>query len=422
MVLFAVLGPGIITANADNDATGILGYAYAGAAFKYSMLWILIVCAFALGIAQEMCARMGTVTGKGLADLIREEFGVKITILAMAVLLVANFATTIAEFAGMLAAAQVFFPSEIRWVVIPIAAIAIWLLVTRGSYRKVEQMLLMASFIYLAYIASAVMSHPNWGQVFRETFSPHLGQLPHLRPDLEIKGQSVYVLYIFVAINVIGTTITPWGQFYVQSAVRDKGIKVEEYGYERFDVIFGAMFTNFIAFSIMVCCGATLFASGIHDFENATQVAIALKPLAGPFAMMLFAIGLFNASCFGAIVVPLSTAYAITEALGSESGLGRRTREAPLFIGVFTFLIVSGAVIVMLFPNHLTTLMILPNIVGGILMPIILVLMQLLINKRRIMGHYVNGSWHNRIAWGSTIMLTILAVAVVVTQLLQMLH
>ncbi len=306
-LFLSLLGPGIIAANADNDASGIFGYSLAGAQYRYAMLWVLALSTIALGVAQEMCARMGAVTGKGLADLIREEYGVKVTFVAMCALLVANFATTVSEFAGILAATQIFWGATARFVVLPVVAVLIWALVTRGTYKRLERILLGASLVYLLYIVSAFLAHPNWGEVFKETILP------------DFKSVSPIKDYVFMIINVVGTTITPWGQFYIQSSVRDKGVKASEYRATRIDVLFGAFFTNFVAFFIVVCCGATLFAAGIHNVSDAGQVAKALAPLAGKTATILFAIGLFNASCFGAIAVPLSTAYAVTEALGWES-------------------------------------------------------------------------------------------------------
>jgi Mn2+/Fe2+ NRAMP family transporter len=407
MLVLGVLGPGIIAANADNDASGIYGYSLAGAAYRYEMLWVLVLSTFALGIAQEMCARMGAITGRGLADLIREEYGVKITLLAMAALLIANFATTVSEFAGILAGAQVFLsPIVSRFVVIPLLAVGVWFLVTRGSYRRLEKVLLGASLIYLLYIVSAFMAHPNWHQVLHSTVKPNFHAINPLKD------------YVFMVINVVGTTITPWGQFYIQSSVRDKGIKPQEYPLLRADVLFGAFFTNFIAFFIIVCCGATLYAAGIHNIDDAGQAAKALAPLAGSGAVILFVIGLVNASLFGAITVPLSTAYAVTESLGWESGVGRQSREAPLFIGIFSFLVAASAILVVLFPNHLTTLILLPNIVGAVLLPIILVLMLLLINKRRLMGRHVNGPIYNVAAWTLTVVLVILSAALLVTNLM----
>jgi Mn2+/Fe2+ NRAMP family transporter len=400
--MLSVIGPGIIAANADNDATGILGYSLAGARFQYGLLWALVGCTVALAVCQEIGARMGAVTGKGLADLVREEYGVRVTIFAMAALLVANAATTVANFAGILAAIQIFAGPGIRFVVLPLVAAAVWMLVARGSYRGVERILLFATAIYLLYVVSAWLASPPWATVLRTTVAPDLRGLT------DIGG------YTFVLINLIGTTITPWGQFYVQAAVRDKGIRVEEYGYTRVEVIVGAVFTTGIAYFIIVCCGSTLHAAGIHGFEDAGQAAAALKPLAGPLASLLFAIGLFNSGCFGAVAVPLSTAYAVTEALGWESGVGRRPREAPLFIGVYTLLVVGSALTVMLFPKHLTTLIIVPNVIGGMLLPIILVAMLRLVNNRRLMGGYVNGPAMNAIAWLTALGLIVLSVVLVI--------
>ena len=409
-VFLSILGPGIIAANADNDASGIYGYSLAGAQYRYAMLWVLVLSTISLGVAQEICARMGAVTGKGLADLIREEYGVKITLFAMLALLAANFATTVSEFAGILAAAQLFAGPNARFWVLPLVAGVVWMLVARGSYKRLERILLGASLVYLLYIVSAFLAHPNWGQVAKETFVP------------DFKTISPVKDYVFMIINVVGTTITPWGQFYIQSSVRDKGIRASNYAHTRIDVLFGAFFTNLIAFFIIVCCGATLFAAGVHQVEDAGQVAKALTPLAGSLATVLFAIGLFNASCFGAIAVPLSTAYAITESLGSESALGMRTKEAPLFIGTFTFLIVASALLVMFFPSHLTTLILLPNIIGAALLPIILVLMLLLVNNKRLMGEYTNSRIYNAIAWTTTIVLIVLSLILFVTNVFPVGH
>lgn len=400
--MLSVVGPGIIAANADNDATGILGYTLAGARYEYRLLWALVACTVALGVCQEICARMGAVTGRGLADLIREEYGVKITILAMVALFVANAATTVANFAGILAAVQIFAGPQARFLVLPIVAVIVWLMVSRGSYRGVERILLLAASIYLLYVVSAWLARPPWETVLKQTAAPSLAGVSNMRD------------YVFVLINLIGTTITPWGQFYIQSSVRDKGIRAEQYGYTRLDVLAGAVFTTGIAYFIIVCCGSTLYPAGVRHLEDAGQAAAALAPLAGPLASTLFAIGLFNSGCFGVVAVPLSTAYAFTEALGWESGLGRRRREAPIFVGVFTVLVVGGALTVMLFPRHLTTLIILPNIIGGMLLPIILVLMLKLVNDRRIMGDYTNRPFMNVVAWTTAIVLIGLSIVLIV--------
>jgi len=405
-LFLSILGPGIIAANADNDASGILGYSQAGAQYRYAMLWVLALSTIALGVAQEICARMGAITGKGLADLIREEYGVKVTLFAMATLLVANFATTVSEFAGILAAVELFAGPRARFIALPLVGIMVWLLVSRGTYQRLEKILLGASLIYLFYIGSAYLSHPYWPTVIKETFIPNLKDVSPIRD------------YVFMIINVVGTTITPWGQFYIQSSVRDKGVKPEKYHETRVDVLFGAFFTNFIAFFIIVACGATLYKAGIHNLDDAGQAARALKPLAGQWAAVLSGVGLFNASCFGAITVPLSTAYAVTEALGSESGVGRRAREAPLFLGTFSFLIIASVIVVMLFPRHLTTLIILPNIVGAVLLPIILVLMLKLVNEKRIMGDHVNSKAFNVIAWTTTVVSIALSVILLVVNLM----
>jgi Mn2+/Fe2+ NRAMP family transporter len=324
----------------------------------------------------------------------------------MAALLVANFATTVSEFAGILAAVQIFVPGLIaRFVVLPIVACGVYAVVTRGSYKRLERILLGASLIYLFYIVSAFLAHPNWGQALHRTVLP------------DIKAVNPLGAYIFMIINVVGTTITPWGQFYIQSSVRDKGIQAKDYALLRMDVFFGAFFTNFIAYFIIVCCGATLFVHGIHTLTDAGQAAQALAPLAGRLATILFAIGLFNASCFGAITVPLSTAYAVTESLGWESGVGRRTKEAPLFVGIFSFLVAASALLVALFPQHLTFLIILPNLVGAVLLPIILVMMLLLVNKRRLMGRFVNTPVYNIIAWATAVILVGLSLILLFTQL-----
>jgi NRAMP (natural resistance-associated macrophage protein)-like metal ion transporter len=420
MLLLAVIGPGIIAANADNDASGIYGYSLAGAQYSYGLLWVLVLVTISLGVCQEMCARMGAVTGKGLADLIREEYGVRITLFAMVTLLVANFATTVSEFAGITAAVEVFRPGA-RFVVLPLTAIAVWYLVTRGTYRRVERFLLAASLIYGVYFVSAFMAHPPWGVVMHQTFWP------------QFKGIKVDKTYLFVVINIIGTTITPWGQFYIQSSVRDKGIRARDYGITRADVLFGAFFTNFIAFFIIVCCGATLGATFQHQgisadqiqdkFRDAGQIAQALRPLVGHYGKMatvLFALGLFNASLFGAITVPLSTAYAITESLGWESGLGRRARESQIFLNVFSFLLmISPLTVLLLGDKYLAQLIILPNIVGGILLPIILILMLKLINNKRLMVvdgvDYSNSRIYNVIAYTTTVVLIVLSVALLVS-------
>jgi Mn2+/Fe2+ NRAMP family transporter len=403
MVFFSVLGPGLIAANADNDASGIYGYSIAGAAYQYKMLWVLVLSTVALAVCQEMGARMGAVTGKGLADLLRECYGVRITVGALLCLLVANFATVVSEFAGILAATGIYFGEAARFLVLPLVGLLLWALVARGTYRVVEIVLLCASSLYLLYVASAFLARPEWPLVAHETFLPDLKAITPLQA------------YVFMVINVVGTTITPWGQFYIQSSVRDKGLAIAEYRDTRIDVLFGAFFTNFIAFFIVVCCGATLYKAGIHNVDDAGQVAKALAPLAGAKATLLFSVGLFNASCFGAIAVPLSTAYAFSEALGAESAVSSRFEEAPLFMGLFTFIIAASVLLVMVFPGHLAALIILPNIVGAVLLPVILILSLKLVNDRQIMGEHANGPIYNFIAWTTAVVLILLSLLLLST-------
>jgi len=403
IVLFlAIMGPGIITANVDNDAGGITTYSVAGAHYGYSLLWLLFIITFSLAIVQEMCARMGAVTGKGLADLIREEFGVKVTFWAMLTLVVANFANTVAEFAGITASIEIFVGSSYRYILVPLIALAVWLLVVKGTYRFVEKVLLYACLVYVSYIISAFIVHPPWKEVLRQTFLP------------ELRGVKLDAGYLNMVIAMIGTTITPWMQFYLQSAVRDKGIDAGHYKYERWDVLIGAFFTDLVAFFIIVACAATLFARGIQ-IETAQDAAEALRPLAGTYCSLLFAIGLFNASTFGACLVPLSTAYAVAESLGWEASLGRRTERSRLFIWTYSLMIFLSAAMILIPQAPLVTIMVLSQTLNGILLPVILVLMLLLINRRDLMGAYTNSRTFNGIAWVTVIALIVLTVLLLIT-------
>jgi Mn2+/Fe2+ NRAMP family transporter len=396
-LFLAIMGPGIITAAADNDAGGITTYSVAGAHFGYSLLWMLLITTFCLAVVQEICARMGAVTGKGLSDLIRENFGLKWTFFAMAVLLVANAFTLIANFAGIAASLEIF--GVVRWIAVPVMAVVIWYTVLRGSYKLVERIFLVFCVVQFAYVISGFLAGPDWGLALRHTVIPSFKLDPH---------------YLLVFIGVIGTTITPWMQFYIQSAIRDKGITVRQYKYERAEVLFGAFFTDFISFFIIVACAATLYKLSI-PIETAKDAAIALGPIAGDFAETLFAIGLFGASTLTASIVSLSSAYAICEAFGWESGINKHFREAPVFYGLYTFLIFLAAAIV-LFPKlPLIVVMLVSQEVNGILLPFILVFMILLVNNRRIMGQHVNSHFYNVIAWftvGALILLTLILLVV----------
>ncbi len=397
LLLLAVIGPGIITANVDNDAGGITTYSVAGARYGYSLLWMLVLVTLALIIVQEMSARLGVVTGKGLAALIRERLGVRWTTIIIGILLIANLANTVSEFAGIAASMEIFGVS--KYISVPIAAIAVWFLIVKGSYKSVERVFLVASVIYLAYVISGFMANPPWAAVLKETLTP------------TFKLESGYVALF---ITVIGTTIAPWMQFYQQSAIADKGISVSVLPYERLDVIIGCFFTDIVAAFIMIGCAATIYAHNL-PIESAADAARALAPLAGPFATVLFALGLLNASVFSAAILPLSTAYAVCEAFGWESAVNRNLREAPIFFGIYTALIVLGALIILLPIKSLVDAMLASQTLNGVLLPIILIVMLRLINDKRLMGKYVNGRIFNIISWAMVIVLIFLTGVLVVT-------
>jgi len=398
-LLLAVVGPGLITSNADNDAGGIATYSQAGAQFGYKMLWLLVAVTISLAVVNEMGSRMGVVTGKGLADLIRERFGVRGTTFAMLLLLFANAFTTVAEFAGIAAGLELF--GVPRYVSVPVAAVMIWLLVVRGSYPVVEKVLLSIGLVYVTYIVSGLLAHPPWNEVLRSSVVPEI--VP--RRD-----------YFLLAIALIGTTVTPWMQFYLQAAVADKGIPNENLAYSRVDVLVGALVTDIIAFFIIVATAATL-----HGHLSAEQLANmqagdfarALTPVAGRFATALFAVGLIGASFLAGNVVPLSTAYAVTEAFGWERGVGHRFTEAPAFFSIFTGLLVVGALATLTPGLPLVSMILLSQDANGIILPAILVYMLILLNDRRIMGRYVNGRFANTIA-GVTVAVLIVLTAVIV--------
>lgn len=391
-VLLGVLGPGIITGNVDNDAGGITTYSVIGARFGYSMLWVLLLITFTLAMIQEMCARMGVVTGKGLADLIRERFGVRVTMVVMLLLLFTNLTNTMGEFAGVAGAASILGWS--RFVVIPAVAFLVWILVVKGSYRSVERVLLVFCVVYLTYVVSAFMAHPHWGTVIRATVTPTF------QMNREFTS-------LFIA--TIGTTIAPWMQFYQQSSVAEKAIEVKNYRYEALDTYIGSFLTNFVSFFIVVACASTLYVAGVR-VDTAAEAAGALAPLAGNYASLLFAAGLMNASIMAAGILPLSTAYSVAEAFGWESGVGKSFREAPLFYGLYTALIFAGAGIVLFVPEgRLVSLMLFSQAANGILLPLILVLMLRLVNDRSLMGDYVNSQGKNIAVWAQAIVMIVLA-------------
>ena len=384
LILLAIIGPGIITANVDNDAGGIATYSIAGAHYGYSMLWALIPITIALVVIQEMSARMGAVTGKGLAELIRENYGVKITFWLMIFLFITDLGNTAAEFAGWAASNELFGIN--KYISVPIGAAMVWLLVVKGSYRVVEKIFLVFCLVYLVYIPAAFMAKPDWSQVALQT----------IRPSFHFNTG-----YIVTLIGVVGTTIAPWMQFYLQSAVVEKGIRKEDYWASRIDVIFGCFLTDIIALFIIVACGATLFQAGIR-IESAQDAAVSLAPIAGKYASILFAVGLANASLFSASILPLATAYYICEGMGWEAGVSKTFKEAPQFMWLYTILIAIGALIV-LFPNApLIPIMWISQVINGMMLPFVLILMLLLINKKELMENYVNSNTFNRIAWTAT--------------------
>ena len=400
-LLFSVLGPGIITANVDNDAGGITTYSVAGAHYGFTTLWIMPLLAVALVMVQEMSARLGVVTGKGLADLIRERLGVRITTLAVAVLLLANLANTVSEFAGVAASMEIF--GVAKFISVPIAAALVWLLIVRGNYRVVERIFLAASAIYLAYVAAGILERPNWAEIGGSLVTPHF---------VMDKG------YVGILITIIGTTIAPWMQFYQQSAIADKGLKPSDYAYERLDVVLGSLFAIGVAVFITLSCAATLHAAGV-SIKDAKDAALALRSLAGRYASTLFALGLLNASLFSAAILPLSTAYVVCEAFGWELGVSRKIREAPVFFGIYTTFIVIGAGIILLPIRSLVQTMIVSQTLNGILLPFILVVMLILVNDKTLLGEkFVNRRILNTVSTvviAAIILLTLLLVITSIT-------
>ena len=390
IIFLGILGPGIIAANAGNDAGGIATYASIGATYGYQMLWGLILIAISLIVVQEMCARMGIITGKGLSDLIREEFGVKWTLFAMLVLLIANLGVTIAEFAGIAAGMELFGVS--KYISVPIFAVAIWLLVTKASYNAVEKVFSLISMVFLSYIVSAFLSHPHWGDIGKNIVTPTF--------KLE-RG------FVFAFIGLVGTTISPYMQFYLQSSVVDKGISKSMYKYEKADVYLGSIWAVIVAVFIIISTASTLFVHEI-SISTAADAARALSPLAGHYASILFGIGLVGASTLAAAILPLSTSYAICEAFGWESGIGKGVKEAPVFYALYTFVILLSAGIILIPNISLINIMIFSQQVNGILLPFILIFILKLINNKHIMGKYVNSRIYNIISWLVVITLIVL--------------
>jgi NRAMP (natural resistance-associated macrophage protein)-like metal ion transporter len=389
----------MIAASAGNDAGGIATFAAVGAEQGYRLLWILIPITISLGLVQEMCARMGAVTGKGLADLIRERFGVRWTAFVMLALLIANAGVTVSEFVGIAAATELF--GVPRFVSVPLSAIGIWWLVVKGSYQRVERAFLLMSLVFLGYIVSAFLAKPDWSAVAVGLVKPSF---------------SFEYAYLFTLVAVVGTTISPYMQVYVQSSVVEKGVTPENYGRTKMDVWVGTILAILVVFFIVISTAATLHRHGLH-IESAADAARALEPFAGPYAEKLFAIGLFGASMLAAGVLPLATAYSISEALGFEKGVSRSFREAPIFIGVFTFLIAVGAAIAVIPGLPLIRVLLVTQVINGLLLPIILFAILKLVNDRELMGTHVNGPLYNLGAWLTAVVVTLLSLLFIVVSL-----
>jgi NRAMP (natural resistance-associated macrophage protein)-like metal ion transporter len=402
MMVLAVVGPGFITANVDNDAGGIATYSVAGAQFGYTLLWSMVPITIALVIIQEMSSRMGAVTGKGLSDLIREEFGLRATFVLMLALFITNFFNIVAEFAGVASAFELFgIP---KYIVVPLAALIVWAVVVHGTYGVVEKVFLSASAFYVAYIVSGVFAHPDWKAAALSTVT---------RP--ESAGFRNYG-YLSMIIGLAGTTIAPWMQFYLQASIVEKGVTAKQYNASRLDVIIGCIFAAVVAWFIVVACAATLHSVGEYNIETGADAAKALRPLAGEWAYLLFAAGLFNASLFAASILPISTAYAVCEGLGLESGLDKRFEEAPAFYWLYTALIVFGAGVVLVPRFPLFRVMVMSQVANGVLLPFVLVFVLLLINDRELMGKYTNSQWYNVVSWFTVGIMIVLTIAMLAAQ------
>ncbi|HEY9724214.1 MAG TPA: Nramp family divalent metal transporter [Oscillatoriaceae cyanobacterium] len=399
LFILSVLGPGIITAAVDNDAGGITTYALAGGQFGFGFLWTLIPISIALIIVQEISARLGAVTGKGFSDLIRERFGVRWTFAILAALFVANLGNTLAEFSGVAASLEIF--NIPRYVTVPIAALLVWLLVMRFSYEKIEKVFLVASVLYLTYVVAGIMAAPAWMPVLKATITPSFSFTP---------------AYVAMFVGMVGTTIAPWMQFYIQSSVADKNIQLKDYWITRWDVVMGCLVTDLVAFFIVVACAETIFKHHL-PITTAKDAAMSLAPFAGKWAEALFAVGLLNASVFSASILPLSTSYSICEGMGWESGLDNSFKEAPAFYTIYTSLIVIGALLVLIPNAPLIPIMYWSQVANGVLLPFVLIFMLLLVNRRRLMGEHINGPVLTAVSWALTIFMILMTLLLLGTLL-----
>jgi Mn2+/Fe2+ NRAMP family transporter len=399
LIFFALLGPGIITGSVDNDAGGITTYSVAGALYGYKLLWTMIPAFIVLLIIQEMNARMGIVTGKGLADLIRENAGVKVTFFIFIGLLIADLGNTTTEFAGVAGSMMIFGVS--KYISVPVSLALVWLLVVKGNYKIAERIFLVFSVCLLMYIVSAVMGKPHWGEIGTAMMHPHM---------------EFNVPYLAIVIGIIGTTIAPWMQFYMQSSVIEKGLKMRDYKFTLVDIVIGCLVTVIVAFFIIVACASTLHENGIK-IEEAKDAAMALKPLAGSLASSLFALGLFVASIFSATILPLATAFYVCEAFGFEAGIDKKWEEAPEFYFLYTGILILAAAIILIPNAPLIKISIWSQVINGILLPVVLICMILLINNKKIMGKHVNKSFTNIIGWTTIAILVSLSMMLLIMPL-----
>ncbi len=402
-IFLAILGPGIITGSVDNDAGGITTYSVAGALYGYNLIWTLIPSFLVLIVIQEMNARMGIVTGKGLADLIRENAGVKITFFIFIGLLIADIGNTTTEFAGVAGSMEVFHVS--KYISVPIVGFLVWILVVKGTYKVAERIFLVFSVSLLTYVISAIMGKPHWAEIGHSI----------IHPDFPINGKSLAMV-----LGIIGTTIAPWMQFYMQSSVIEKGLKMKNYKYTMIDIIVGCIATVVVAFFIMVACASTLYENKI-PIEEAKDAALALQPLAGQFASQVFAFGLFVASIFSATILPLATAFYVCEAFGFEAGIDKKWDEAPEFYVLYTSILVISAAIILIPNAPLIAISLWTQVINGVLLPVVLVCMILLVNNKKIMGDYVNKPFNNIIGWSTVIVLVILSSMLILSPVLKML-
>lgn len=393
MVFFSVIGPGFITAVVDNDAGGIYTYSQAGAKYGYLPLWTLMPITLLLIVTQEMCSRMGAVTGKGLSDLIREEFGLRTTFFMMAALVLANLTNVMANFAGIASSLELFGIS--RYWSVPLGATAVWMLVVKGTYERIEKVFLLATVLYVAYIAAGILVKPDWKQAAIYSVKPEF----ILEPG-----------YITMLIGMVGTSVAPWMQFYLQAAIVEKGVSAKDYAESRIEVIVGCVVMAVIAFFIIVACAGAIHSVAPRDIRNATDAAIGLKAF-GDYAYLLFAAGLFNASLFAACILPLSTSYTVCEGLGFESGVNFRFTEAPIFYWLFTGLILVGGGVILIPEFPLVRAILLSQVLNGILLPLVLIFMILLVNKKRLMKEWTNSRAYNFVAWSAVVIMIGLTLA-----------